>query len=251
MNKNILIVIVFLSFSFFSTAQSDSDTRFAQANQSYQNKKFTEAITMYETLLRDGELSKELYYNLGNSYYETGAIGKAILNYERALQLGNDVDVAFNLEIAQNEQADQLTSVGATPQQWWENLVSILSVNSWTILLLLLFWIAIAGFTVWLLHQQRSMRKRGFLAGVTGIVVAGLLSNLVYGAYQLEQNPNRAILIKKEIALRAAPDPQSKTINTVHEGLELILLEELNDWYQVRLINGDKGWLPEESFERI
>jgi len=250
-NKNILLVVVLLQCFFLSNAQADLDTRFAQANQAYENKKFTEAITIYETLLRDGGVSMDLYYNLGNSYYGTGDLGKSILYYEKALQLSSDADVQHNLEIARSEQLDELISVGATPRQWWESLIRSLSVNTWTVLLLLFFWAAIAGFTMWLLHQQRDQRKRGFLLGIIGLVLAGIFSVFAYGSNQLERNPNRAILIEKEIALRAAPDPQSKTLNMVHEGLELVLLEELNNWYQVRLINGDQGWLPMESFERI
>lgn len=251
MNKHILLVILLLQVFFFSNAQADFDTRFAQANQAFQNKKFTEAITIYETLLRDGGISAALYYNLGTSYYGAGDLGKSILYYEKALKLGSDDDIMHNLGIAKSEQLDQLTSVGATPRQWWEGMISSLSATTWTVLLVLFFWLAIAGFLIWQLHQERSQRKRGFLLGISGFTLAIFFSILAYAANDLERNPNRAILTEKEIALRAAPDPQSKTLKTVHEGLNLTLLEELNDWYQVRLINGDKGWLPKESFERI
>jgi len=76
----------------------------------------------------------------------------------------------------------------------------------------------------------------------------GILANT---RNDLEKDSHRAILLEKEIDLRISPDPKGKVLNTLHEGVELNLLEEINDWYHVRLINGDQGWLPEDSFGRI
>ena len=76
----------------------------------------------------------------------------------------------------------------------------------------------------------------------------GILAN---SRNNLQQDSRRAILLSDEIDLRASPDPIGKSLITLHEGVELNLLEEINDWYHVRLSNGDQGWLPESSVERI
>lgn len=72
---------------------------------------YASAIQIYESLLTKGEAA-EIYYNLGNSYYKTDDIAKAILNYERALLLqpGN-ADVRANLEIARSKTIDKVVSV--------------------------------------------------------------------------------------------------------------------------------------------
>jgi tetratricopeptide (TPR) repeat protein len=49
------------------------------ANKLYEQNKFAEARDAYETILRNGYSNGELYYNLGNAYYKSGNIAKAIL----------------------------------------------------------------------------------------------------------------------------------------------------------------------------
>ena len=55
----------------------------AMADSAYINNDFVSAIDMYETILKNDGESADLYYNLGNSYYKTENIAKAILNYEK------------------------------------------------------------------------------------------------------------------------------------------------------------------------
>ncbi len=251
MNRFFLLIITLLFFINPVSSQESLETKFSTANAAYEQKDYQKAIKNYEAILATGTQSAELFYNLGNSYYQQGSLGKAILNYEKSLLLSNRADTRHNLKIANEKQIDQLSSVGATPGQWWEKMVRTFSVNGWTILMILLFWGTIAGWVLWLLGKERSHRKRGFVLGILGIplfLMAGMLAN---SRNSLEENSRRAILLEKEIDLRISPDPKGKVLSTLHEGVELNLLEEINDWYHVRLINGDQGWLPEDSFERI
>jgi tetratricopeptide (TPR) repeat protein len=72
----------------------------AEADSAYVHDEYQKAIDGYETLLKKG-VSAELYYNLGNAYYRTENITKAVLNYERALLLSpSDPDIRFNLQMA-------------------------------------------------------------------------------------------------------------------------------------------------------
>ena len=252
MNRFLLtITFFFLAFNSI-TAQESVETIFAEANNAYEQKNYQKAIKAYnEIILVQKTESASLFYNLGNSYYKSGMIGNAILNYEKSLLLDDNEDTRHNLEIAKDQQIVQLSSVGSTPRQWWENLVRTFSANTWAILTVLLFWGTIAGWIFWLLAKERSQRKRGFVLGILGIplvLIAGLLAST---RNDLEKDSRRAILLEKEIDLRISPDPKGKALSTLHEGVELNLLEEINDWYHVRLINGDQGWLPENSFERI
>ena len=80
----------------------------AEADSAYVNSNYQEAIKVYESLLNQGE-SAELYYNLGNAYYRTENITRAVLNYERALLLSpGDGDIRFNLQIARSKTIDKI-----------------------------------------------------------------------------------------------------------------------------------------------
>ncbi len=250
MNRFFLLLVL-LMFNLSVESQESVANNFTTANIAYEKQDFQKAIRIYEDILTTGTVSAELFYNLANSYYQQGAIGKAILYYEKSLLLNDQEDTRYNLNIARSQQLDQLSSVGATPVQWWNNMVQKFSANGWTLLMIIMLWGTIAGWILWLVGKERTHRKRGFTAGIIGIPLVLLIAFIANTATSLEANSGRAILLEKEIDLRISPDPKGQVLSTLHEGVKLNLLEEINDWYHVRLINGDQGWLPESSFERI
>ena len=106
-----------------SLAQPNAD--FTKANQEYAQGHFTEAISGYEALVRSGQWSANLFYDLGNAYFRTGDFGRAILNYERALALErHHPEATANLQIARDE-AHALE----LQQSWRERYLQIGSVN--------------------------------------------------------------------------------------------------------------------------
>lgn len=91
---------------------SDPDKLWDQANTAYINNDFPTAISLYETILSSGRQSGKLYYNLANAYFKEQEIGRAILNYNRALRLnpGNE-DIRYNLQVAEKMTKDHIDAV--------------------------------------------------------------------------------------------------------------------------------------------
>ena len=58
-----------------------------QANQEFAAGKFDQARANYGELVATGNLSAELFYNLGNTYLKLDDKGRAVLNFKRALAL--------------------------------------------------------------------------------------------------------------------------------------------------------------------
>src|SRR5205807_10167170 len=89
---------------FCSVVHGQADSLFAKANDEYTRNNFSEAIRDYENLVRSGEWSAPLFYNLGNAYFRNGDFAHAILNYERALALEpRHPETTANLAIARDE----------------------------------------------------------------------------------------------------------------------------------------------------
>src|SRR5438477_10884494 len=87
-----------------SSAFAQPGTEFAKANENYAAGHFQEAVNNYETLVRSGEWSANLFYDLGNAYFRVGDLGRAILNYERALALDrHHPEADANLRIVRDE----------------------------------------------------------------------------------------------------------------------------------------------------
>src|SRR4051812_44117618 len=109
MKKTILILFLFLTGTFLSAQKKDALTVYHQANIAYQKMDYAAATDLYEKLIRQGSISAEVYFNLGNSYFKQGNVPKAILNYERAKKLApDDEDIDFNLKIAGLKVVDRI-----------------------------------------------------------------------------------------------------------------------------------------------
>src|SRR6266705_6450865 len=121
----------------FVAASAFAQTDFDKANQEYAQGHFKEAIAGYETLVRSGLLSANLFYNLGNAYFRASDFGHAILNYERALALErHHPEAAANLQIARDEaRALELQ------QSWLERYLQFASINQYSIAAAIAFWV--------------------------------------------------------------------------------------------------------------
>ena len=247
--KNILCLI-FVSFQLTMNA---SNELVEQANALYKQNKFGEALQKYELLEKEGYRSADLHYNLGNCYFKNKQLGKAILHFERAaIQRSGDEDILHNLAFAKEQRIDDIEPLpNFFLATWWNTLAAFTSSTIWSILQYILLYSGAAGLIMWFLGKERSQRKKGFVVGIALMVLSLLPMALAYNRASFEQDSKKAIITTKKATLQAAPDEKSSVVLELHEGTDVALLDIIGDWHKVRLANGEVGWLPFKSVERI
>ena len=153
---------------------SDPDKLWDQANTAYINNDFPTAISLYETILSSGRQSGKLYYNLANAYFKEQEIGRAILNYNRALRLnpGNE-DIRYNLQVAEKMTKDHIDAVPEFfVKTWLSNLRNLLSSTTWAVLSLV-FLAAMLGSALFYLLSRRLVRRKIGFYGTDSLSAAG------------------------------------------------------------------------------
>ena len=157
----------------------------AEADSAYARGAYQQAIIDYEELLKAGA-SADLYYNLGNAYYRTENITRAVLNYERALLFSpGDRDIRFNLQLAQSKTIDKIV-----PESemffvtWYHSLVNLMSVDAWARLAIVALALVIVLFLLYLFAERIWLRKVGFFGG-TFLLLLFVLANIM--AWQQKQ----------------------------------------------------------------
>ena len=243
---------IFLLLPIFLIANTPQSL-FEQANDAYTKGQYQTAIEQYEALLAEGNQSTELYYNLGNAYYKTQEVGKAILNLERALLLNpTDADAQYNLSVLNEQLSDQLDVVSDFfLKKWWMDFHSYFGSSTWSILTLISLWLGIGGFILWMLATVRKRKKQGFLGGIGLLLLSILFFFAAKSQGNLEMHSRKAIILEKQLALQNGPDVKSTSLLTLHEGLKVELLDQIGDWWKVKLSNGEQGWLPKSALEEI
>ncbi|MGB9474742.1 MAG: tetratricopeptide repeat protein [Candidatus Udaeobacter sp.] len=217
---------------------AQTDTDFAKANQDYAQGHFKEAISGYETLVRAGQWSANLFYDLGNAYFRTGDFGGAILNYERALALErHHPEAAANLQIARDEaRALEL------PQSRPERYLQFASANQYSIVAAIGFWLAIFVIATLIFARRRSVAAIAVL-----ILCLILCAASIYAVYALEYGNNGdslAIVTGKDVQARLATADTANSVLALPPGSEIKILSTRGDWIYAALPNDLRGWIP-------
>jgi tetratricopeptide (TPR) repeat protein len=225
-----------LLFALRSQGQLSAAT-FEAANRLYEEGKFPEAAAAYQKLAQTNQASAALYFNLGNALFKSGKIGRAVAAYRQAEQLTpRDPDVRANLQFARN----QISGPTLAPKPW-QRWLPRLTLNEWTLLTAAGAWCFLLLLA--LLQWRPALRTslRGWLLvllAATLVAAAGL-----GGAWYKTNSTRTAIVIAHEAIVRYGPLEESQTAFTVHDGAELSVLDQKDDWFRVTTDPARIGWL--------
>lgn len=249
MKKLILIFSLFLGFS--GIAQNEE--LFEKANSAYQNGNYDAAIRSYEEILANGEMSAELYYNLGNAHYKMNHVAPSIYYYEKALQLDpKDEDIRNNIEFARNMAIDDVEAVEQTGMKQWVNgIISTFTFSTWAVVAIIFSILFVALFLLYY-FSYTPVYKRLLFAGSMLFLVFCIFS--VVFAFQQQsyiQDNQYAIVFEEEIEVRDEPNLRGEASFQLHEGTKAKILEDYQEWSRIELANGVQGWVNTSKLRKL
>lgn len=251
--KKIILYIVFcwtsLSFGF----QEKAIQNFEKANEAYNNAKYEQSASLYQSIVDDGYVSVEVYYNLGNAYLKQNKLAEAIYAYEKALSLKPNADfVKENLEYAKTMTIDQFAKVEVSDFQKMINQVNhLLTTDQWAYLVVIFLFLMVLSFLIYLFKTQPKLKRIGFSMFSVFLILAVIS---LWQAYRLSQQTKQedfAILFDEEIEVYAEPNPRSEAILSLHEGTKIQLLTKFNDYQEIKLPDGTKVWMRNANYQTI
>ncbi|MDA3892999.1 MAG: hypothetical protein PF517_15160 [Salinivirgaceae bacterium] len=213
----------------------------------YSNNDFEEAIKIYEQIIENGYESSELYFNLGNAYYKSNKVPYAILNYERAKNLNsNDEDIEFNLNLANTHTVDKIEVI---PQfflsSWWDKLVQMLSTNQWAMISMMTFVIGLIAFVIFFMSRLTLIRQFSFWFGILFLVSSIFAFSFSRKQYLLSENEPDAIILTPSVVVKSSPSEGGTDLFLIHEGLKVTVTDKLGEWREIKLSDGNEGWIKE------
>ncbi|MCB0408966.1 MAG: tetratricopeptide repeat protein [Flavobacteriales bacterium] len=251
--KNLILILLLSVSSTFATSVADPNTDYQKANELYAQKKYSEAIEIYENLINNDMLSADIYYNLGNAYYKTNQIPDAILNYEKALKLQPDhEDAIFNLKIANTKTIDKIEEAPILfIENTWNQLVTSRTTNSWAYYTVGLIILALFLFISYLISNQVLIKKSGFYGGLFFFVFSLFCWLMANQSKSYHEKSAEAIIFTETVTVKSEPNETSEKLFTLHEGTKIGILETLKDWTKIKLPNGNVGWLKTSDVKNI
>lgn len=230
-----------------------AQTPFEIGNQYYQKEDYQSAISSFESILKSGKESSEVYFNLGNCYYKLHKVAPAIFNYEKALLLNpNDKEINTNLEFARNMAIDDIRIV---PKVGFQKLISDFTsnyhYNTWAIIAIV-FAFLFLGFFIGYYFSINTITKRVFFFGMVGWILGVCLSvGAGFFGYNRYLAERPAIVFAENTSLKSEPKINSSEVLNLHEGAKVFILESIANWKKVQLTDETTGWIPESDIKEI
>lgn len=226
----------------------------AQADSAYINNDYVGAIAIYENLINSEVESSDVYYNLGNSYYKTDNIAKAILNYEKALLLNpGDEDIRFNLELAQSKTIDKVTPMSEIfLVTWVKAITNILSEKGWSRVGIASFILIILSLCLYFFGKRIIFKKIGFITSICMLFLC-IIAN-IFASTQKEKllKHEYAIIMTPSITIKSTPNEKGTDLFILHEGRKVKIKDNtMKEWKEIQLEDGNAGWIPAGSIELI
>ncbi len=253
--SRILFFLLFciVCFSFFSlSANGQSEDLFTQANEAVLAEDFNKAISIYEQILENDQVSPELYSNLGHAHFMKKEYPKAKLYFEKGLKMSpHHSDLKTNMKnvntylVSDISQLDDFFLL-----TWWNGWKSLLSSSIWSLFSLLALGLALFGLAHYLLKWNRISKSRSFWFMGLGLGLFLLFTLTANSKYHAENDFQFAILMEG-VQLKSGPESRSNDLRELQPGEKMEILDSIGEWYKIALRNKSTGWVETKNLSLI
>lgn len=247
------IILLLFMWPVLCSSQETPELWALQANQAYNENKFNAAITSFQKVVDAGYASEGIYFNLGNACFKQNNFAAAILYYEKALRIDpSDENTRYNLQVARTKIPDKIDAV--PPPFYlnaWNAARNLFSMNVWSVIIIVSLTLMLASIALFLMAQKRSRRKAGFWAASLFFILLCASALLAYSRLYTLQHRREAIIFNPTVPVKSSPDEKSTDIFVIHEGTKVLIKDEIGDWCEIRIDNGNTGWVQQSVMQQI
>lgn len=238
-----LTLILGFLLSVVTGKTSVADSLFQQANEVIITDAFEQSAELYEKIVDLGYKHQDLYYNLGNAYYRLGKYGHSAWAFERGLQLSpRDIDIEYNLALVQTRVRDRIE---IPPTIFlltgYRLLKSKFTINEFLLISVILLILTVILYNV---KRRFELSASIFSKIVVSLLVLSFFSHgITLDKYWEKRDVKLGMIVEKEVSVYSAPYGRADAIIfEIHEGLKVEINQSQDDWFEIILLDGKKGW---------
>lgn len=257
MKRIIFALSIILATAFSAVALTTAQ----QADSAYNKEDYRMAIRLYLQAIDSDGVSPEIYYNLGNAYFRINELGRAVLYYQRALNLDPSMDDArSNLEFVKTRIIDKPEDDSSFLSNLHKRILAAFSPDAWAWIAFAMFALLIGCVAVYIFSRNVMLRKTGFFGGFVVLVVTIYAVTIAYQAATASKRTDMAVVIVPTANLRSVPGATSDNkVIPIHEGTILEITDSLTmqgetaspKWYDVKINNSTRAWVNAADVEQI
>ena len=248
-NSAIAILILMV----FQVAAQTPAQLFEQGNKHYADGRYQEAVDAYKKALDSDQESAAIYYNLANAHYKLTNIAPSIYYYEKAKQLApGDKEIRNNASFAQKMKIDAITPLPEnTFKRWFNNILNLMTTDGWGYTTVVLVFLFVAFFLAYYFSFGTSKKRTFFVGSFLSLLLGIFALVFAYNAFAKAEKDNPAIVFAVEVEVKSEPNLASTEAFTLHEGTKVMVLESVENWKKILLVDGKTGWIPATDIREL
>jgi len=234
-------------------SQETVEQKFLKGVQYYTEAGYQQALDEWMEIYNTGYRSAALAYNIGNACFKLNNIPGAILFYERARLLKPaDEDINYNLGIARSLVVDRFEEI---PElffiRWFDFLALLIPTNGWAKISLAAFILFLLLLSLYIYSSKYHIKIIGFWTALFFLVLTLSSFTFTVRNKSLVYDNHKAIIFSPSVSGKSSPDASGTDLFVLHEGTTVTIEDEVGEWYEIRLSDGNKGWVSSNSLNII
>lgn len=230
------------------SAQTNPQLQFDRANSQLQAGQFREALSIYQSLEKQGHISGSLFLNMAIGYVQLDSLGKAKYYFMKAEEFEETRNRAGEgLEFVESRFSHQSAVLPKLPWElFFDWLGNTMGATPLLAIGIILVNVGITAFVAgWFFTTiAKSLRIGGMGAGAAGLII-------VFSSFYIQYLQNRysqAVMIHQQANVVEQPGSDGAIVSQAYEGYTFTVDHsksgEYSGWSYVRLSNGLYGWIP-------
>lgn len=244
-NSFFVFALMFLFTSTYASKDLAGDTFL-------KNGDYKKAIEAYESVVQEGYIGHELFFNLGTAYSKIGNVSQSILNFEKALRL-SPLDKAtkeqlmqLNIKLQDKPSIYQDTGLLA----FIKKVQFALSIDAWAFLSV--FWMVMFAAVIFLAYkfQQWKVRKWLFLSSIVWFILSGFTLLMARNNYHARYLHTEGIVNKESIKVFNQSNLNSSILFNLHLGTKVEIDDSTSSLYHIEFAE-KSGWISMQDVQKI
>jgi hypothetical protein len=251
--RHILLLMLLVLTADIVSAQEEVSDKFKKGVEYYTSSNYKEALGEWFDIYNTGYRSADLDYNIGNAYFKLNNVPGAILFFERARLLKPaDNNINYNLQISRTLVVDKFEEI---PEfffvRWFDFLSLLISTNTWAFISIISFIIFLILLSAYIYSSRYRIKVLGFWAALLFMIISA--SSLAFTVHNksLVYDSKKAVIFTPSVNGKSSPDNSGTDLFILHEGSKVSIEDNVGEWYEIKLSDGNKGWVPANSLTII
>jgi hypothetical protein len=156
-----------------------------------------------------------------------------------------DENINYNLQIARTLIVDRFQAIPELFFVSWYNFMALfLSTNSWAKISMGSFILCLLLLSLYIYSTKYRQKVIGFWFAVFFFILTVASFSFAVRNNSLVFDSHKAIITTSLVNGKSSPDNSGSDLFVLHEGTKVSIEDGVGEWYEIRLSDGNKGWVP-------